>query len=148
MVMNALCSKDGGFDIILGHSQGAILTASLISIHSKMCSGPHFPKGFIFNGVAWPNPYSENMRALSDLIKLEQIPTESLPRMMFIVGKADDINPVESAKQVSDVYRNAGFDVSDVYHDGGHSVPYNNNDNSQQALATVVDWIMSIAEQK
>ena len=147
MVMNALRSKDGGFDIVLGHSQGAILAASLISIHSKMWSEPHYPKGFIFNGVAWPNPYSDNMRTLPELIQHKNS-RESLPRMLFIMGNADDINPLHSAKQVSDAYRNAGFDVSVAHHDGGHSVPYNNNDDSQQALNKTVDWIMSIAGQK
>eukprot|EP00956_Cyclotella_meneghiniana_P023965 scaffold47593_cov70-Cyclotella_meneghiniana.AAC.3 len=99
MVMDSLYSEEGcEYDIILGHSQGAILTAALIALHNKLWISTSSPKGFILNGVAWPNPYGNNIQALSELTQQEQT---DLPRMLFITGKADDINPIESAKKLS-----------------------------------------------
>ena len=131
------------YDIVLGHSQGAILTAALLSMHDKLRSSSTSPKGFILNGVAWPNPYSDNMRSLATLMQ-----KQSRPSILFVMGEADTINPIESACQVSDAFRVAGCDVSMVKHNGGHSVPYSSDDDSQRALSDVVDWIVDVIQQK
>jgi predicted esterase len=147
--MNTMYSKDNhcNYDIVIGHSQGAILTAALLSVNSKLWTDDNSPTGYIFNGVAWPNPFESYMQGLTQQVKQHQSNNSQLPPMLFIMGKSDDINPIQSAKQVSDAFSVAGFNVAIVEHDGGHSVPYKSDDDSKRALEEVVDWIMRIAEQ-
>ena len=63
--------KVSNSDIIFGHSQGAILTAALLSIHDKLWKTPAIssstdrPMGYILNGVAWPNPYKDSLKSLA-----------------------------------------------------------------------------------
>jgi len=91
MVMNKLHKSD----IILTHSQGAILTAALLSKHDKLWNSvlDDSPMGYILNGVAWPNPYEKALKALAT----KEINHSLLPRMLFVMGKEDNINPIESA---------------------------------------------------
>jgi len=95
-------------DIILGHSQGAILTAALLSKHDTLWNTTldGSPMGYILNGVAWPNPFS---KALNSLATQEINNSVSLPRMLFVMGKEDNINPIESAMQVHDVYKDGNL---------------------------------------
>lgn len=133
-------------DIILGHSQGAILTAALLSIHKSLWEPSNSrPLGYILNGGAWPNPYQNSLMSIT-----QQCPEtkDSLPRMLFIMGKNDNINPIESAMQVHDVFQKAEFNVSIVDHAGGHSVPRGRDDDSVRALEEVADWIVDIATEK
>lgn len=142
LVMDALFPTESSnckFDFILGHSQGAILTAALISIQERLWSTEHGPLGYILNGVAWPNPFTPEILSLAQ----ETTATETLPKVAFIMGKADTINPTESAMQVYDSYLAARFDVSIVTHEGGHSVPLGKDDDSIRALNEVVDWIFN-----
>jgi predicted esterase len=144
MVMNTIyLNEECKYDIIFGHSQGAILTAALLSLRDKLRFGPTSPSGFIFNGAAWPNPYSDSMQGLSGLAPEKSFKDKS-PKMLFIMGKADDINPIDSATRVSNVFNDTGFDVTIVEHDGGHSVPYNNDADSLRAMGEIVDWIMKV----
>ncbi len=143
--MDALFSTDSttsNFDIILGHSQGAILTAALLSKQERLRNSP---RGYLLNGVAWPNPFS---KSLLSLLAQETSATDPLPKIAFVMGKADTINPIESAIQVYDSYLAARFDVSIVHHEGGHSVPLGTDDDSIRALNEVVDWIFGIAREK
>lgn len=139
---NAACN----FDIILGHSQGAILTAALLSIHDKLQNTLDGPLGYILNGVAWPNPYHNSLKSLAQQNSEEAI--DSLPRMMFVMGKMDNINPIESARQVHDAFQDAKFDVSIVHHDGGHSVPIRRDEDAIRAMEEIADWIVDIAKEK
>jgi len=139
-------------DIILGHSQGAILTSALLSIHDKLWrSSNSTPKGYILNGVAWPNPYRKSLSSLSTQQQCPETADESLlvlPRMLFIMGEKDNINPTKSAMQVHDAFQAAKLDVSIVNHAGGHSVPVARDEDSTRALEEVVDWIVDIAKEK
>ena len=136
------------FDIILGHSQGAILTAALLSIHDKLWKSSKAPLGYILNGSAWPNPYRHNLKSLNNQDKQQTETKETLPQTLFVMGKEDTINPIESAMQVHDTYQKANFDVSIVEHNGGHSVPFGDDEDSIRALEEIVDWIVNIAKQK
>ena len=139
---NKLCN----FDIILGHSQGAILTAALLAINDKLRKSTNAPSGYILNGSAWPNPYQSNLKSLNKELQTET--KQTLPQILFVMGKEDNINPIESAMQVHDVYKAAKFDVSIVEHNGGHSVPFGNDEDSIRALDEIADWIVGIAKQK
>lgn len=146
LVMNTVFPTDTttcNFDIILGHSQGAILTAALLSIHERLRNTENGPLGYIMNGVAWPNPYQNTLLSLT-----KEAAKFPLPRIAFIMGSADNINPIDSAMLVHDSYLAASFDVSIVNHEGGHSVPMGQSDDSMRVLHDVVDWILGIAEEK
>jgi predicted esterase len=153
--------KVSNSDIIFGHSQGAILTAALLSIHDKLWKTPAIssstdrPMGYILNGVAWPNPYKDSLKSLATQQQQQQNSetnnssnVSSLPRMLFIMGKEDNINPIESAMQVHDAYQKANFNVSIVNHDRGHSVPVGKDEDSVRALNEIVNWIVDIAKEK
>ncbi|KAL7546941.1 hypothetical protein ACHAWF_010262 [Thalassiosira exigua] len=134
------------FDIILGHSQGAILTAALLSIHNEKLTSSDAPLGYILNGVAWPNPYRDS---LASLAANQSGPRDSLPRMLFVIGTKDSINPTESAMKVHDSFKAANFaNVSIVNHNGGHSVPIGRDEDSVGALEDVVEWIIDVAKEK
>ena len=131
------------FDIILGHSQGAILTAALLSKHNNLWKSSDGPVGYILNGVAWPNPYNDSLMSLAHKRR-----GTILPRILFIMGKEDTMNPIESAMQVHDAFQAAKFNISIVEHDRGHSVPTGSDENSIKALEEIVDWIVDIAKEK
>ena len=143
MVMDKISNSD----IVFGHSQGAILVASLLSIHDKLrdVTNNDSPIAYILNGVAWPNPYRESLQSLSEQ-QSSQTNVKS-PSMLFIMGKEDNINPIESAMQVYDAFKD-GNDVLIVEHARGHSVPVGKDDDSIRALEDISDWIMDIAKSK
>lgn len=141
-------AKKCNFDIVLGHSQGAILTAALLSIHDKLRSGSEGPLGYILNGVAWPNPYDNKLRSLADQARRSEEESSSSPRMLFVMGEMDNVNPIESAMQVHGAYDAARFNVSIVSHGGGHSVPIGRDEDSARALEEVANWIIGIAKEK
>jgi predicted esterase len=132
------------YDLILGHSQGAILLSALlatnINLQRSNCGS------FILNGAAWPNPYDEALTSLSAQNTQHRIMKDT--RMLFIMGKSDTINPIESAKQVHDCYKAAGLDVSIVYHEGGHSVPNGKDLDSERAMRDVCDFILRSVREK
>jgi predicted esterase len=100
------------FDIIFGHSQGAIFITALLALQQM----PYHPRiGYILNGVAWPNPYSLELDSLS----VPQPP----PRILVLSGERDFINPPTQAQRVVAALERAGCDVTVVTHPGGHAVP-------------------------
>lgn len=134
------------YDVILGHSQGAILLAALLATENRFLEpSSAVPLGYMLNGVAWPNPFDQYLGSLAQ--KIDGSPTE-LPKILFVMGGRDKINPIESATKVFDAYSTAGFDASIVNHDGGHSVPMGQDEDSQRALEDMVDWLFQIAGQK
>ena len=123
------------------------MTTALLSKHDKLWNTAldDSPMGYILNGVAWPNPYEKALKALATK---EINNSVSLPRMLFVMGKEDNINPIESAMQVHDVYKEGNFDVSIVNHNRGHSVPVGKDDDSKRKLGDICDWIIDIAKRK
>ena len=138
LVMNALDDLEGqgedgvhNFFLLLGHSQGAILLAALLAKRHDL---ERTNRGFILNGCALPNPYTEQLHSFqSTKLSGNGIPSKAL----FIIGEADSINPPEGAKQVRDCLEKGGMVVDTVYHDGGHAVPVRN----EAAVEEIVDWI-------
>ncbi len=128
------------YDLILGHSQGAILLSALlatnIDLQRSTCS-------YVLNGAAYPNPYKNALTSLpqqqSQHDNMQDVP------MLFVMGRNDNINPIESAMQVHDAYKHAGLDVSIIYHDGGHSIPAGTDGDSKHALDDICDFILRAA---
>ncbi len=146
-------SNNNNYDIVLGHSQGAILLSALLARNEvlryipdcKQTSNMKVPMAYILNGAAWPNPYDEQLLALPKIndsnnhrnnnkydnhINDKHQSNEengkdisSHPRLLFLMAENDPINPTSSARKVCKTYQSAGFDVSVVTHKGGHAVP-------------------------
>lgn len=117
------------YDLVLGHSQGAIMIASLIAL-GKI---PYHPKsGYIFNGVSFPNPYREKIASL----KVSDGNSEVAPRILFVMGTNDKITPNETGIELMEAFRTCGLDVSTVKHDGGHGVP-----RSGDAVSQIAAWV-------
>mmetsp|Transcript_20776 Transcript_20776/g.34008 ORF Transcript_20776/g.34008 Transcript_20776/m.34008 type:complete len:314 (-) Transcript_20776:40-981(-) len=148
-IMDALLPSDAStsatkynYDLILGHSQGAILLSALLATNVELqrsnCT-------YILNGAAWPNPFKKALTSLSEQTQHE---IKKGTHMLFVMGQTDNINPIESAKQVHDSYQKAGLDVSIVYHEGGHSVPNGRDPDSERALGDICDFILQAVSEK
>lgn len=126
IVLEALSSTQ--FDLILAHSQGAILAASLISL-GKLPYHP--PKGYILNGCAYCNPYSRQVESLH----FEE--GSAIPRVLFIMGVNDKINPNDSGEKLRDEFQRAGINCSTIQHPKGHAFPQD-KDHFMQLIS---EWI-------
>jgi predicted esterase len=120
--------QGGNIDLVVAHSQGAILTASMIARKRF----PYFPsKGVVLNGVALPNPYRNE---LENLVFGEE---ESIP-VLFLMGAKDRINPIESALELRTCLEHAGAKVKTISHQGGHAFPFND----KEALGSLSAWLI------
>jgi predicted esterase len=129
VVLEAWKTNDPPFDLILGHSQGAIMISALLALGQA----PYHPsKGYILNGVAVPNPYTSQLESL----KLSE--EERIPRILFLMGVKDRINPNETGEQLRDALENAGMSVDTISHPGGHGVPQEKDD----TMKDIVRWIV------
>ena len=139
------------FDIVLGHSQGAILIASLIALKRT----PYHPRQYIMNGCSFPNPYTQQLESLSSRTGTSSVVADinnsnddddddndssSQSNVLFVLGKQDKITPNSSGEQVRDLLKKGGFTVSSCYHDGGHGFP--EEDTNDEAMKQIVDWIL------
>jgi pimeloyl-ACP methyl ester carboxylesterase len=100
-------------DLVVGHSQGAILVAALMSLGSIKV---HPRVGYVLNGVAWPNPFTSELGGL---------PPDALrgARVLVLSGERDAINPPDQARRVAEALEKAGADLTFVAHPGGHAIP-------------------------
>jgi len=140
LVADAFANNNNGeaFDLVIGHSQGAILLASLLAL-GKIERHPR-RVGYILNGVAWPNPYTQELEALQIMGGDDSVP----PRVLVLIGEKDAMNPPEQGERVANALRQAGCDVTTVVHPRGHAVPVQ-NDATWNAIQA---WILKgMAEQ-
>ena len=134
-VIDTINTSTKQFDLIIGHSQGAILLTSLLALHKL----PYHPtRGYVMNGVAWPNPYTQQLEQLQF-----DTASDQSPRILLVVGDNDKINKPEQALRVQDALHSAGGSVTSVHHSGGHSVPTKSGD----SLDRIIDWITASDEQ-
>ena len=96
------------------------------------------PVGYIFNGCAWPNPYSEQLESFQ--FQSSKSNERKTPNALFVVGSNDRINPPEGALRVKDALDKGGIHVEECNHEGGHAVPVKND----QALQEITAWISKI----
>lgn len=120
------------FDLVLGHSQGAILVGALLALNRTPY---HPPRGYIMNGVSFPNPYAEQLESL-DLGD----DGNGAPKILFLLGKRDQIAPNPTGEELRDLLKKGGFDVTSCYHDGGHGFP--EEDVGDKTMKTIAEWIM------
>jgi predicted esterase len=135
------------YDFILGHSQGAILLSALMTSDSWMSNNKGAKLGYILNGCAWPNPFTDemtNFKYQSSSVEVEgsersQQQQQQQPKLLFVIGEKDKINPPEGAIRVRDALSKGGMtDIDTCYHPGGHAVPVRNVD----ALNEMTKWVL------
>mmetsp|Transcript_11379 Transcript_11379/g.21726 ORF Transcript_11379/g.21726 Transcript_11379/m.21726 type:complete len:274 (+) Transcript_11379:89-910(+) len=124
-VIQTIKEADPPFDLVFGHSQGAILTTALLALE-KIPSHP--PIGYILNGGAWPNPYTKELESLS---------VSNECRVLLVMGDTDTINAPPQQERVQKALEDAGCEVSVIRHPAGHSVPTKN----AQAVALINEWM-------
>jgi predicted esterase len=130
-VLQTMQQQDPPFDLVVGHSQGAILATALLAL-GKI---PQHPRGgYILNGVAWPNPYTKELEALR---MADDGGAQAPPRVLMIAGAKDQMNPPEQAMRVQAALEQAGCTLTVVPHQGGHSVPIEKD----ETLETILQWI-------
>jgi predicted esterase len=134
-VLDVWKTAQNEYDVVLGHSQGAILIASLLVLKRT----PYHPKlGYIFNGVAFPNPFTANIESLTVKDHNDDNNNNHIPNILFILGRQDKITPNSSGEQLRERLSKAGFQVDSCYHDGGHGPPQLNDPST---LIEIVRWI-------
>jgi predicted esterase len=122
-------------DLVIGHSQGAILTTALLA--TQQIPPLHPSIGYILNGVAWPNPYTAELDAL-------QYESATAPRVLLLIGERDGINPPGQARRVQEALKRAGARVTAIVHAGGHSLPIARGPGKEEAYNVtdhVFRWI-------
>ena len=140
LIENKICSGDG-FDLVIGHSQGAILLAALLATN-RIDTVSQKPIAFIFNGCALPNPFKEE---LVNIQLSPEVRNESSSKALFVIGSNDQINPPDGAELVRDCLHKGGMiRVKTISHPNGHAVPVRD----QKALNGIVDWIIDTVVSK
>lgn len=134
MVMEKL---ENGYDVVLGHSQGAILLSALLAT-GLLETNYGVRTRYILNGAAWPNPYTSQVE---NLTYHKDDKEEEHPSVLFIMGETDDINPTDGAKRVRDCFSRAGLTTETVVHPGGHSIPVDN----ECAMEEIANWIARVS---
>ena len=94
-------------DVIIGHSQGAMLATILIANNFV-----HYPKAAIISGVAWPKPYSNVLSALSENKKINDL------KSLFVIGENDQVNPPRDAHKICRIFKG-----EELTHKYGHTLP-------------------------
>jgi predicted esterase len=118
--------EEGPFDVLVGHSQGAMLTAIVVAqaLSGKSGSSPLKPRCAILSGAAWPNPFGELCESLSSR---EGAPSSgagagaegtTIPTL-HCWGTEDTMNPPEQAQRLKGCFPQS----EGLEHDGGHVVP-------------------------
>ena len=120
MVLQTL--QQESFDVIVGHSQGAILLTALLAQRAIS------EQDYILNGVAWPNPFTD---------QLESISLSEDCRILLLCGERDEMNPPAQAQRVQQAFVKAGADVSVIHHPKGHAVPIEDD-----IVEQIRNWIL------
>jgi predicted esterase len=132
------------FDVILGHSQGAILITALLALQS-ISQQQHPRIGYILNGVAWPNPYTVELESLrvdsATTTSGEQQQQMLPPRVLIVIGERDTINTPDQAFRVATALEKAGYRVTTLTHPGGHAVPIRNDETWEAIHSWLVETL-------
>jgi predicted esterase len=120
LVAQACEARD--YDFVVGHSQGAILVTALLALGRLSTTAR-----VILNGVAWPNPFSDQLTK-EDAVRL--------PEILLLVGARDRINPPDQAERVAQALEERGAPVRVVHHAGGHAVP-----TDEDTITSIRDWM-------
>jgi len=106
------------FDVILGHSQGAILSS--IYLATSIANGDDkLPRGAILSGAAWASPYNSLLEGIESRTPLDQ---RSELHIIHTTSKRDKVNPYHMAIRLASVFSSVGVNEV-VEHEHGHILP-------------------------
>lgn len=109
-------------DVLLGHSQGAMLASIILARRLTGQSAVHMPSGAILSGAAWPRPFGHLLESLRSSPAM----TNSHLVSIHTLGKFDNINPPSQSLEIAKCFAAVTANQSDVlihHHDGGHVLP-------------------------
>ena len=119
------CEEVGGCDLLLGHSQGAMLASVLLARAATLQSHMH-PQASILSGAAVPAPASSLLEAAGKTNFFKQSCLS-----LHCIGARDDINPPPLARKL------ATYQQAHIYeHGGGHIMPM-----GEEALRTYTRFL-------
>lgn len=104
----SLIKKQEPYDVLIGHSQGAILS-SIVIANSLSKQRENVCKGAILSGAAYPAPYRK---------LLDSLQANCYPNSLHCIGMNDDINPPEDAMSIKRI-----FGGRELMHNMGHVMP-------------------------
>lgn len=102
------------FDIVIGHSQGAMLASILLS-RSIQGKANQSCRGAILSGAAWPLPFASQLELVKKIEPKIQL------ALIHTMSKNDKVNPCEMALQVALCF--AKYNNTIIEHDFGHVLP-------------------------
>ena len=103
-----LVEQQEPYDVLIGHSQGAMLS-SIIIAHSVSKQGGHKCEGAILSGVAYPAPYHELFQSLQQ---------GCFTNSLHCIGENDEVNPPSDAKKINKI-----MGGKELTHNMGHTLP-------------------------
>lgn len=114
-------------DVIVGHSQGAMLASILLArqasqwIHAS--TEASLIRGGILTGAAWPATCSELFESSHSVYRS----SGRGPLTLHAIGQQDTVNPPEMAAELAEVFRFSSDSVTILQHSGGHIFPQDMN---------------------
>ena len=109
-------------DVLVGHSQGAILSSIILARAIKGVSLVA-PKAAILSGAAWPNPYTNMLEEIKNNTHTSNGHNYASPSSLSILHtlcKTDPINPYESGLRLAECF--SQYSNNDIrLHDNGHN---------------------------
>ena len=134
LVQQCWARQPAGFDVVLGHSQGAMMAAIIAAQSCVGREGEVAPAAAIINGAAWPKPFSELLHSTA---------TRPVPATLHVIGQRDTTNPPELGKKLAQcaALRDRAKLVT---HPGGHFVPMDD----PESFAAICAFIRGLAEEK
>ena len=141
VVMDELCDGTKQYDVVLGHSQGAILLSALMATKTDVISAAGV-NGYVLNGAAWPNPYTAELEKF--VYNGNEISNSRTTKVLFVIGARDKINPPDGARRVQKSLEVGGLAVDTINHEGGHSFPVDD----EKSVGAMIQWILSTVRAK
>ena len=101
--------EDGPFDVVMGHSQGAMLASIAVVLSSQQIIELTSPKGVILSGAAWPKPFEANLGEYKSV-------TQGKIKSLHSWSPVDKINAPTMALRLKEIF---GQEAQELEHMGG-----------------------------
>ena len=110
--------KSNNIDVILGHSQGAMMGSIILARSILGVNNISNLKGAILSSPAWPLPFTGMLEDLSNVESIEEKKIQTI----FTIGLEDKVNPPAQSKMIADVFKSS-TNVHMFEHNYGHVLP-------------------------
>ena len=110
--------KSNNIDVIIGHSQGAMMGGIILARSILGVNNISNLKGAILSSPAWPLPFTGMLEDLSNVESIEEKKIQTI----FTIGLEDKVNPPAQSKMIADVFKSS-TNVHIFEHNYGHVLP-------------------------